>query len=71
MLTRHLDGIVHSCHENVPFGTVDAINGNIRAMLHRGRGYRHHAYAFPRSRRPPPRVASVRLREYRARYRFW
>jgi hypothetical protein len=27
-----------------PFGTVEAINGNIRAMLRRGRGYRDHEY---------------------------
>jgi len=31
-------------HEQVPFGTVKAINGNIRAMLRRGRGYRDHEY---------------------------
>jgi len=44
MLTRHLDGILSYCHEKVPFGTVEAINGNIRAMLRRGRGYRDHEY---------------------------
>jgi transposase len=44
MLTRHLDGILNYCHEKVPFGTVEAINGNIRAMLRRGRGYRDHEY---------------------------
>jgi transposase len=44
MLTRHLDGILNYCHEKVPFGKVEAINGNIRAMLRRGRGYRDHEY---------------------------
>ena len=44
MLTRHLDGILNYCHEKVPFGKVEAINGNIRAMLRRGRGYRDHQY---------------------------
>jgi len=44
MLTRHLDGILSYCHEKVSFGTVEAINGNIRAMLRRGRGYRDHEY---------------------------
>ena len=44
LLTRHLDGILNYCHEKVPFGTVEAINGNIRAMLRRGRGYRDHDY---------------------------
>jgi Transposase len=44
MLTRHLGAIVHYCHEKVPFGTVDAIDGNIRALLRRGRGDRDHEY---------------------------
>jgi transposase len=44
LLTRHLEGILNYCHEKVPFGTVEAINGNIRAMLRRGRGYRDHDY---------------------------
>lgn len=44
LLTRHLDGILSYCHEKVPFGVVEAINGNLRAMLRRGRGYRDHEY---------------------------
>jgi transposase len=44
LLTRHLAGILNYCHEPVPFGKVEAINGNIRAMLRRGRGYRDHEY---------------------------
>jgi transposase len=44
LLTRHLDGILNYCHEKVPFGVVEAINGNLRAMLRRGRGYRDHEY---------------------------
>jgi hypothetical protein len=44
LLSRHLDGILAYCHVKVPFGTVEAINGNIRAMLRRGRGYRDHEY---------------------------
>jgi len=43
-LTRHLDGILSHCHHKVPFGVVEAINGNIRAMIRRGRGYRDHEY---------------------------
>jgi transposase len=53
MLTRHLNGIVPYCHETVPFGTVDAINGNIRAMLRRGRGYRDHAYLLLKVQKAP------------------
>jgi len=44
LLTRHLDGILNYCHEPVPFGTVEAINGNIRAIVRRGRGYGDHEY---------------------------
>ncbi len=44
LLSRHLDGLFAYCHEKVPFGKVEAINGNIRAMLRRGRGYRDHEY---------------------------
>jgi transposase len=44
LLLRHLDGILAYCHEKVPFGIVEAINGNIRALLRRGRGYRDHDY---------------------------
>jgi len=44
LLLRHLDGILAYCHEKVPFGKVEAINGNIRAVLRRGRGYRDHEY---------------------------
>jgi transposase len=44
LLVRHLDGILSYCREKVPFGKVEAINGNIRAMLRRGRGYRDHEY---------------------------
>jgi transposase len=44
LLMQHLDGILNYCHEKVPFGKVEAINGNIRAMLRRGRGYRDHEY---------------------------
>jgi transposase len=44
LLSRHLDGLFAYCHVKVPFGKVEAINGNIRAMLRRGRGYRDHEY---------------------------
>ena len=38
LLLIHLHGILVSCHEKVPFGMSDAVNGNIRAVLRRGRG---------------------------------
>lgn len=43
-LQRHLDGILSYCHHKVPFGVIEAINGNIRAAIRRGRGYRDHQY---------------------------
>ena len=44
LLLAHLDGILAYCHVKVPFGVVEAINGNIRAVLRRGRGYRDYDY---------------------------
>ena len=44
MLVKHLDGILNYCRTKVRFGVVEAINGNIRAVLRRGRGYRDHEY---------------------------
>ena len=43
-LTSHLDGILAYCRHKVPFGVVEAINANIRAMIRRGRGYRDYEY---------------------------
>jgi transposase len=59
LLMRHLPGILNYCHEKVPFGTVEAINGNIRAMLRRGRGYRDHEYLLLKVRKA---TATRRLR---------
>jgi transposase len=39
MLLDHLDGILNYCRTKVPFGVVAAINGNIKTLLRRGRGY--------------------------------
>jgi len=60
LLTRHLDGILNYCHEKVPFGTVEAINGNIRALLRRGRGYRDHEYLLLKVQRA---TATRRIRQ--------
>lgn len=47
MLTRHLDGILSYCHEKVPFGTVEAINGKHPCDAAPGPG-------LPGPRVPPP-----------------
>ena len=39
MLVDHLEGLLNHCHTPVRFGVMEAINGNIKALLRRGRGY--------------------------------
>jgi len=41
MLLDHLDGILNYCRTKVRLGVVEAINGNIKALLRRGRGYKN------------------------------
>jgi transposase len=41
MLLSHLEGILNYCRESVRFGVVEAVNGNIKALLRRGRGYKN------------------------------
>ncbi|MFZ0898105.1 MAG: ISL3 family transposase [Candidatus Sulfotelmatobacter sp.] len=40
MLLDHLEGILNYCRTKVPMGVIEAVNGNIKALLRRGRGYR-------------------------------
>jgi transposase len=44
MLLYHLEGILNYCRTKVPLGVVEAINGNIKALMRRGRGYRNLRY---------------------------
>jgi hypothetical protein len=39
-----LYGILAYCRHRVPMGVVEAINGNLTAIIRRGRGYRDHEY---------------------------
>jgi transposase len=39
ILLSHLEGILNYCRVPVRFGVVEAVNGNIKALLRRGRGY--------------------------------
>ena len=50
-LVNHLDGILAYCRHKVPFGVVEAINGNLRALIRRGRGYRDHEYLVLKAQR--------------------
>lgn len=51
LLLRHLDGILAYCRHKVPFGTVEAINGNLRVLISRGRGYRDLEYLLLKAQR--------------------
>jgi transposase len=44
MLLDHLEGILNYCRTKVPLGVVEAVNGNIKALLRRGRGYKNLRY---------------------------
>jgi len=51
MLLNHLEGILNYCRTKVPMGVVEAINGNIKALLRRGRGYRDLDYLLLKAQR--------------------
>jgi transposase len=51
MLLDHLDGILNYCRTKVPLGVVEAINGNIKALMRRGRGYRNLRYLLLKAQR--------------------
>ena len=50
-LLNHLDGILNYCRTKVPFGVVEAVNGNIKTLLRRGRGYKNLAYLLLKAQR--------------------
>jgi transposase len=50
-LLKHLDGILNYCRTKVRFGVVEAINGNIRMLINRGRGYRNMHYLLLKAKR--------------------
>jgi transposase len=54
MLLNHLEGILNYCKIKVPLGVVEAVNGNIKALSRRGRGYRDLDYLLLRRRAWPP-----------------
>jgi transposase len=51
MLIDHLDGILNYCRIKVPMGVIEAVNGNIKALLRRGRGYRDMDYLLLKAQR--------------------
>jgi transposase len=51
MLLDHLEGILNYCRIKVPMGVIEAVNGNIKALLRRGRGYRDMNYLLLKAQR--------------------
>jgi transposase len=51
LLLNHLQGILNYCRTKVPMGVVEAVNGNIKALLRRGRGYRDLNYLLLKAQR--------------------
>lgn len=51
MLLRHHEGILNHCRVTVRFGVVEAVNGNIKALLRRGRGYKDLRYLLLKAQR--------------------
>jgi transposase len=51
MLLDHLDGLLNYCRMKVPLGVVEAINGNIKALIRRGRGYKNLRYLLLKAQR--------------------
>jgi transposase len=50
-LLKHLDGIANYCETKVRFGVVEAVNGNIRMLINRGRGYKNLRYLLLKAKR--------------------
>jgi transposase len=50
-LLDHLDGILNYCRTKVPLGVVEAVNGNIKGILRRGRGYKNLRYLLLKAQR--------------------
>ena len=48
-LLDRLEGLLHYYRIKVPLGVVEAVSGNIKALLRRGRGYRNLGYLLLKS----------------------
>jgi transposase len=51
MLLDHLEGILNYCRTKAPMGVVEAVNGNIKSLLRRGRGYKNLHYLLLKAQR--------------------
>jgi len=44
MVRNHLDGILNYCEVKIPLGKVEAINGTIKSIIRKARGFRNHRH---------------------------
>lgn len=51
MLIDHIDGILNYCRTKVRMGVVEAVNGNIKSLMRRGRGYQNLRYLLLKAQR--------------------
>lgn len=51
LLVTHMDGLLNYYKVRVRFGVVEAINGNLRMLLRRGRGYKNVRYLLLKAQR--------------------
>jgi transposase len=51
MLLDHMEGILNFCNTKVRMGVVEAVNGNIKSLLRRGRGYKNLHYLLLKAQR--------------------
>jgi transposase len=51
MLLDHLEGILNYCRTRVPLGVAEAVNGDIKALLRRGRGCKNLRYLLLKAQR--------------------
>ena len=51
MLLEHFNGILNYCDTKSRFRVVEAINGNIKTLLRRGRGYKNLRYLLLKAQR--------------------
>jgi hypothetical protein len=50
-LLKHAEGIANYCLTKVRFGVVEAVKGNIRMLINRGRGYKNLRYLLLKAKR--------------------
>ena len=67
MLLDHLEGILNYCRTKVAMGVVEAVNGNIKSLLRRGRGYQNLRYMLLKAQRIADTRQSVATRFQYAR----